>query len=98
MTSKERVLAAVNHKTADRTPITFDAESEVYDLLYKRLGLSEKSALFDKLNVDTWMILPDNYEYVREECDKPERTSIWGYRKRVTEYSGGTYMEICHNP
>ena len=30
MTSKQRVLAAANHKQPDRTPITFDAEKEVY--------------------------------------------------------------------
>jgi uroporphyrinogen-III decarboxylase len=33
ITSKQRVLAAVNHQTSDRTPVTFDAEADVYDAL-----------------------------------------------------------------
>jgi uroporphyrinogen decarboxylase len=98
MNSKERILAAVNHKNTDRIPITFDAEKEVYDMLYKQLGLASKEQLFDRLNVDTWMILPGNFIYPREEDDKIEKTTIWGNKTRVTEYSGGTYDETFLNP
>ena len=98
ITSKKRVLDAVGHRISDRTPITFDAEKEVYDLLYEHLGLRSKEALFDRLNVDTWMILPGNFIYPRGEEVKPERTSIWGYRTKTTEYSGGSYEETCASP
>lgn len=98
MTSKERVLNAVNHKTSDRTPITFDAEKEVYALLHQRLGTDTKEALFDRLNVDTWMILPENFIFNDEEMGKDEKTSLWGYKTRVAHYSGGTYDELCHSP
>src|SRR5690242_9738353 len=54
ITSKDRILAAVDHRTSDRTPITFDAEKEVYSLLYDHLNAKTKEELFDKLNVDTW--------------------------------------------
>ncbi|MBN2367242.1 MAG: hypothetical protein JXL67_13820, partial [Calditrichaeota bacterium] len=97
MTSKERVLQAVNHKTADRVAITFDAEKEVYEMLYKNLNLKTKEALFDYLGVDTWMILPRNFIYPDEDLDKEEKTSIWGYKARVTPYSGGTYDELYHS-
>ncbi len=97
-TSKERVLNAVQHQTADRIPVTFDAEKEVYDMLYQNLDISSKEALFDRLNVDTWMILPRNFIYPDEEHRKPEKTSIWGYKSRVTPYSGGTYDELFYSP
>ena len=98
MNSKERVLAAVRHKETNRVPITFDADKEVYKVLYDHLGLVTKEHLFDRLHIDTWMILPDNFKYPKEENDKKEKTAIWGYRTVVTEYSGGTYDEICFNP
>jgi uroporphyrinogen decarboxylase len=98
MNSKERVLAAIRHKETDRIPITFDAEKEVYAALYDHLGIDTKEALFDRLCVDTWMILPGNFIYTAEENGKREKTTIWGYRTKVAEYSGGTYDEVCFNP
>jgi uroporphyrinogen decarboxylase len=98
MISKERVLAAVCHRETDRVPITFDAEKEVYKALYDHLGLVTKEDLFDRLHVDTWIILPGNFIYRQDENDKKEKTTIWGYRTKVTEYNGGSYDEICFNP
>jgi uroporphyrinogen decarboxylase len=91
-------MAAVEHRLADRTPITFDAEKEVYDMLHGHFGVDTREALFDRLNVDTWMVLPGNFENTPGEEDKEIRTSIWGYRRKRTAYSGGTYMELCHSP
>ena len=97
-TSKQRVLASVNHQGTDRIPITFDAEKEVYAALYNHLNLKTKEELFDRFHVDTWMILPGNFVYPKEEEGKPEKTAIWGYRMKVTAYSGGTYDELCFAP
>jgi uroporphyrinogen decarboxylase len=98
LNSKERVLAAIRHEETIRIPITFDADPEVYKVLHSHLGLVTKEELFDKLHVDTWMILPGNFKYPREEENKKEKTTIWGFKTVVTEYSGGTYDEICLNP
>ena len=98
MTSKERVLAAIAHRQPDRTPITFDAEPEVYAALYEHLGLDTKEALFDRLGVDTWMILPGNFMHTADQDALREKTSIWGYRTEVTRYTGGEYDEVCFNP
>jgi uroporphyrinogen decarboxylase len=93
MTSKERVLAAVNHRATERIPITFDAEKEVYAALHDRLGTRSKEELFDRLNVDTWMIGPRTPEAQAEKGG-----TIWGYRTKVTAYSGGTYNELVYSP
>jgi uroporphyrinogen decarboxylase len=98
MTGKQRVLAGVDHRVADRIPITFDAEKEVYAALHDHLNLRTKEELFDRLHVDTWMILPGNFIFPKQEEGKAEKTSIWGYRARVTAYSGGTYDELCFAP
>jgi len=91
-------MSAVNHREPDRVPVTFDAEEEVYAALYRHLGAGSKEALFDRLGVDTWMILPENFEFPRSEETKKEKTSIWGYRKTSTTYSGGAYNELCFSP
>jgi uroporphyrinogen decarboxylase len=98
MNSKERVLSAVNHKSSDRVPITFDASNEIYTALYKHLGLVTKEQLFDRLHVDTWMVIPGNFIYTKEEENKIEKTTVWGHKTVVKEFPGGTYDEIYFNP
>ena len=78
ISSKQRVLAGVHHQATDRIPITFDAEKEVYAALYDHLKLKTKEELFDRLHVDTWMILPGNFIFPKAEENKAEKTSIWG--------------------
>jgi uroporphyrinogen decarboxylase len=98
MKSKSRILSAVSHQATDRIPITFDAEKEVYEALYRRLGVETKEALFDRLSVDTWMLLPGSFMHAPEEERKTERVSIWGYGTKVVEYSGGSYSAVAFNP
>jgi len=97
--SKQKILDAVNHhQRTGRIPITFDAEKEVYELLYRHLAVKTKEQLFDRLNVDTWMILPKNFIYSETERNKTEKTAIWGQKMRVTQYSGGAYDELFYSP
>ena len=98
MTSKQRVLAAVNHQVSDRTPITFDAEKEVYEKLYAHLKIDSKEAMFDRLNCDTWMIIPRNFSCWESDADQDVRTNIWGYQTTVTSYAQGTYDELTFSP
>lgn len=97
-TSRERVLKAVDHKTTDRVPITFDADKEVYRVLHDHFGIGSNEELFDKLHVDTWFLIPKNFIYPESENDKKLKTSIWGYQTTVTGYSGGTYDELTLSP
>jgi len=98
ITSKQRVMAAVNHRLTNRTPITFNAQQEVYSALHEHLGTEAKEELFDRLNIDTWMILPKSFVYSEQEKDKIEKTALWGYKTRATPYSGGTYDEHFFSP
>ncbi len=100
MNSKERVKLALEHRNSDRVPITFDAQPEVYDALYAHFGTVSKKKLFDSLDVDTWMLIPDNFSFSDEELAKTDiQTSKWGYKSKLTSYGeGGTYSEIFHFP
>jgi uroporphyrinogen decarboxylase len=96
--SKQRVLAAAEHRGTDRMPITFDAEKEVYDILYKHIGKRDRAALFDTLHCDTWMVLPKNYLVPSSQEGKERQTSIWGWQTQTAYYSGGSYGELCYSP
>jgi uroporphyrinogen decarboxylase len=98
MSGKDRVLAAIRHQATERIPITFDAEKEVYQALYDRLGVGTKEALFDRLHVDTWMLLPGSFMHAPEEEGKAERLSIWGYGTKTVAYDGGSYQEVSFTP
>jgi len=98
MTGKAYVLSAVRHQATDRIPITFDAEKEVYEMLHGHFRTEAKEALFDRLHVDTWMLLPGSFMFGREEEQKDERLSIWGYGTKTVQYDGGAYQEVCYTP
>ena len=98
VTAKQRVLNAIDHRITDRIPITFDAEPEVYDALARHLRTKSKEELFDRLNVDTWMILPRNFIYPASEENKTIKTALWGYRTKTVDYGRGTYDELCFSP
>ncbi len=97
-TSKQRVNRAIRHQSADRTPITFDAQPEVYDLLYRHFHTDSKRALFDQIHCDTWMILPEGFMPWIVDAQTGEKQDIWGCRYRQARYSGGVYDELAFNP
>lgn len=52
MTSKERVLTALNHEEPDRVPMDYWAWKEVNDKLQKRLSLKDYDELLEYLDID----------------------------------------------
>lgn len=98
MTPKQRVLAAVARQAAGRVAITFDAEKEVYEALHQRLGTRSKEELFDRLHCDTWMVFPSISGGSNSRDEAGMRTTLWGYKTRAAQYSGGTYEELAWSP
>ncbi|MCX7009512.1 MAG: hypothetical protein NTY53_20085, partial [Kiritimatiellaeota bacterium] len=52
MTSRERVLAALQHQQPDRTPRDFWAEPPTWQRLFAHVGHTDKDKLLDALDVD----------------------------------------------
>lgn len=52
MTSRERVLLALDHKEPDRVPLDYTADQEVTDALCRRLGLPDAERLMQRFHVD----------------------------------------------
>lgn len=80
MTSRERVLRALERRTTDRAPANYSAHREVTDRLRSRLGVADDEALLQALGVDLRAIMfssqqpdsgPDAEGYLR---------TMWGVR------------------
>ena len=52
MTSRERVLLAIDHKPTDRAPADYEAHQEVTDRLMRKIGVTEMEELLNYLHVD----------------------------------------------
>lgn len=52
MNSKERIIAAINHKTPDRIPLDGNFRQDVWSKLEDHFGIKEDKDIMDKLGID----------------------------------------------
>lgn len=94
MTSKERVLTAVAHKTPDRIPIQVYLTPEIEQALLEHFGLDRTEQLLDQLGVDLRMVNPRYtgiLPAVPEGCDCVDE---WGAGYVLFDHGhGGKYKE-----
>jgi len=90
MTSRERILAAINRQPLDRIPTDIWATSEVSQKLAGHFG-SYDNALRE-LHIDGFAHLSD--EYVGPPV--PDGEDLWGGKFRNVAHATGTYWEQYH--
>jgi uroporphyrinogen decarboxylase len=101
MTSRERVLAAIEHKPVDRVPRIFKGTPEVDERLVRELGLTCADDLKEYFKCENlhWpfyrVSAPDPNELM--EIDRQE-ISRWGIRYREVDYGNGRYFEPIGSP
>lgn len=95
-TSRERILAAINHEKLDRIPTDIWATEEVWTKLRQHFG--DKTDLNALLHVDGFGGL--NPVYVGPKASPPagEYWNEWGARYKPVNYASGTYMEQYYHP
>jgi uroporphyrinogen decarboxylase len=103
LTSRERVLAALNHLQPDRVPVDFWAVPETKQRLLAHLGLETEEALLSYLEIDLRYILGPSY--VGQELRRwPDGSShdLWGVRRAPITVQGPgyswTYREVVESP
>lgn len=77
MTSRDRVLAAINHEQPDRVPVDMWAEPHVWSRLSKDLGVAGEGEVRDRLNVDVRYVSPT---YPPDVEENGIRQNMWGER------------------
>jgi uroporphyrinogen decarboxylase len=101
MTSRERVLLALNHQASDRIPVDFWASTGFLKKLEAGTGLSHEDFL-DAHDVDLRYIGGPEYIGPPLQNSRGEATDIWGVPRTFTEVQldGGaeTYAEVTNPP
>jgi len=97
MTSRERVLAAINHEPVDRVPLDFGCTSEVWVKMKEHFGSDE--AINEALHLDAsaWV----DAEYIGPplpEGEEGEFVDYWGISSKPIDYGTGVYYETSFHP
>jgi uroporphyrinogen decarboxylase len=90
MNSRERVLAAVEHRPSDRVPVDLWAEEEVWQRLERDLGVAGQDAIRERLDVDVRYISP---VYPPDVVADGVKQNMWGERWMMANTPWGMNWE-----
>jgi len=95
MNSRERVLAAFDHKPVDRVPTDIWAVPEVRTQLTEHFGGDYLAPLHIDSMASVW---PDYVGPPLPEAGPGETVNEWHVRRRTVNYGAGEYAEISVHP
>ncbi len=101
LSSKERVMAALNHQEPDRIPINYMANSGIDARLKRHYGIAshDDESLLNRLHVDMREV---SIPYIGPvlHAPRPERAidPAWGITKRWIAHESGGYWDYCDFP
>jgi len=100
LTSRERVLCALNWKPVDHLPIKHEARDEVNHALLKCLKIQEEDALYDRLGDDFYRVKPVYCGPTLQKFSDGSWEGPWGeiWNTVVTEDGRGIYNETIYLP
>jgi uroporphyrinogen decarboxylase len=96
MTPRERVMAAVAHRTPDRLPLDYLAEPEVTAALQRQLGVADEEALLQALGVDVRRIAVPYFGGEVKHLPSGETENIWGIRRSGAHGGYTSYHPLAH--
>ncbi len=91
MTPRQRWLALLEGKSADRIPTDYQATDEVTTRLLRDLDCNNEEALWRRLHIDCRRFVEPRWQRP-DDCKDPE-ADMWGVRFRLVDYGTGTYDE-----
>jgi uroporphyrinogen decarboxylase len=94
-TPRNRWLALLDGKPADRIPTDYQATDEVTARLLRDLDCVDEEALYRRLHIDARRFVEPRWNRP-EDCD-PE-ADMWGIRYRRVDYGTGAYEEPVFHP
>ena len=98
MTSKQRVLTAIERQTPDRTPVDFWAEPDVKRRLIEFFGLEDEEELLRRFNVDLRCIYPPYIGPELKTFDDGSFEDFWGVIRKPVSHATGIHYEVCYSP
>jgi len=106
ITSRERVLTALNHEEPDRVPIQVDFTPEAAEKLTQRLAIDNVITQSDKSKPDFLALTMEHdllvachgIETGYYQSEQEEYTDEWGIRWKWVDIPGGRYTEMIEHP
>lgn len=98
MTSKDRVLNALDKKNKDRIPVHYEGTPEVNHMMLEHLKLDNMEQLRCVLGDDLRYIEPDYIGPTLQEYPDGSVEGYWGERYKYKTYEGGAYLEPVYLP
>jgi uroporphyrinogen decarboxylase len=96
MTPRQRWLALLEGKPADRIPTDYQATDEVTARLLRELDCADEDELWRKLHVDRRRLVESKWK-LPHHPDDPE-ADMWGVRYQSVDYGTGAYDEPAYRP
>jgi len=96
MTPRQRWLALLQHRAADRVVTDYQATDEVTSRLLADLHCADEEALWDRLHVDRRRFVEPRWRLPNHPED-PE-ADLWGVRFRTVAHETGAYVEPVVHP
>lgn len=98
MTSKERVLAALDRRPVDRFPADYWGTDEMTAKLLRHFGVESQLDLWPRLHVDKIINVAPQYVGPPLVDTTDLQVDIWGVHRAPQSYAGGVYQEIRRSP
>jgi len=98
MTSRERVLTALSHRTPDRTPGDYLGTPEVDDKLKKHFHTDSLDVVLEKLKVDLRVIDAPYIGPALKTWPDGRFENIWGQIRKLIKNEAGSYSEAVEFP
>ncbi len=103
MNSRQRVLAVLDHREADRVPFDLWAAPEVWQRLQEHLGVQDREAVLQHFDVDLRYVEgPAFVGQERKVHPDGSMDDLWGVRRKVVEVQGEDYTwrykEVVESP
>ena len=97
LTSRERVLAAIQHEETDRVPVDLWITRSSERRLAQHLGCAPGEELREALDIDLRTLFPPYIGPPLEKTDTRE-ADVWGVVRSQVTAGRATYMEVSHTP
>ena len=91
MTSKERVLKALEKKETDRIPVHYEGTPEVNHMLLEAMNLENMEQLRQVLGDDLRYVEPDYIGPTLKTFPDGSVQGYWGERYKYKSYDGGAF-------
>jgi uroporphyrinogen decarboxylase len=98
MTPRERILATLDRKPADRTPVDLWVTPEVLQALRTHTGQTDELAVYQSLGLDKIVWVFPGYGSGRFDPNEGNGQTMWGVPTRMMRAGPATYQEFGTPP